>query len=53
MKQINNLRGYENEIPVSQPQNPEQDQPSILHPKHREYNYNKITNKKHEQSEYK
>ena len=38
--------------PLTQPQNPELDQPSIL-PKHRKYNYNKITNKKHEQSEYK
>ena len=39
--------------PLAQHQNPEQDHPSILHPKHREYNYNNIANKKHEQSEYK
>lgn len=53
MEQINIHKGYEDEIPVSSNTEPGTGQPSILHPKHREYNYNKITNKKHEQSEYK
>ena len=51
MEQINIHKGYEDEIPVSPTSEPGTG--SILHPKHREYNYNKITNKKHEQSEYK